>query len=268
MHSYYSIDSRAAVREMIEGSIARGLKTICFTDHKDIDYPVEEGFSYQWDFDVADYFREIKALQEEYEDQIDIRIGVEIGIQPHLGAANHAYIQTAAPFDFVIASQHIIDGQDPYYRRLFQGRKDEDVYRQALQEIQLSLDDIIDFNDFDVLGHIDYVVRYGAEQEKAYSFEKYAKELEQILKKLIAHGKGIEINTAGFKYDLPFAHPHPAILKKYKEWGGEIITIGSDAHCPEHIAYGFEKVCDILKEAGFQYYTEFKERKPYFCRLP
>ena len=84
---------------------------------------------------------------------------------------------------------------------------------------------------------------------------------------LIANGKGIEINTAGWKYGLPFAHPHQDVLKRYKELGGEIITVGSDAHRPEHVGYDFYKVGDLLKECGFKYYTEFKARKPIFRQL-
>ena len=121
--------------------------------------------------------------------------------------------------------------------------------------------------NFDVLGHIDYVVRYGKYREKEYSYEKYAYWLDEILKKIISYGKGIELNTSGLKYGLPFAHPTLEVLKRYKKLGGEILTVGSDAHRPEHLAYDFHKVNDILGEAGFEYYTEFKERKPVFCKL-
>lgn len=65
------------------------------------------------------------------------------------------------------------------------------------------------------------------------------------------------MNSAGLKYGLPFAHPHPDVLKRYRELGGEIITIGADAHKPEHIAYDFAKAEEILKSCGFKYYTEF-----------
>ena len=81
-------------------------------------------------------------------------------------------------------------------------------------------------------------------------------------------GKGIELNTAGLKYGLGFAHPHPDILKRYRQLGGEIITVGADAHKPEHIAYDFGKAADILRSCGFEYYTEFKQRRPIFLHLP
>ena len=87
------------------------------------------------------------------------------------------------------------------------------------------------------------------------------------MKLLISKGKGIEINTGGFKYGLGHPNPTEEILARYRELGGEIITIGADAHAPEHVAFDFEKIPDILKNAGFDYFTVFKKRKPEFIKL-
>ena len=119
-----------------------------------------------------------------------------------------------------------------------------------------------------MLGHIDYIVRYGKTKAATYSYKEHADIIDEILKYLIEHGKGIELNMAGFKYGLGFGHPHPDIIKRYKELGGEIITIGADGHKPEHIAYDFYRVSGILKACGFEKYTEFIERKPIFRQLP
>ena len=109
---------------------------------------------------------------------------------------------------------------------------------EVLEEM---LEDVRIYEDYDVLGHLDYVVRYGKDKEQAYSYQKYAELIDEILKNIIAKGKGLELNMAGLKYGLPFAHPHPDILKRYRELGGEIITVGADGHCPEHIAWDFDK---------------------------
>ena len=87
-----------------------------------------------------------------------------------------------------------------------------------------------------------------------------------LLKLLIENGKGIEINTAGIA-KIGFPHPHIDALKLYKELGGEIITVGSDAHKKEDIGFGFDVANDLLKQIGFRYYTLFKERKPEFIKL-
>ena len=121
--------------------------------------------------------------------------------------------------------------------------------------------------DFDVYGHLDYIVRYGPNKNKYYTYETYADVLDEILRTLIQRGKGIELNTAGFKYGLGHAHPILPVLKRYKELGGEIITLGSDGHAPEQIAWDFDKVPELLKEAGFTHFTTFQERKPIFRKL-
>ena len=110
-------------------------------------------------------------------------------------------------------------------------------------------------------------MRYGTYKEIEYSQTEFSDIIDEILKRVIELGKGIELNTAGWKYGLPFCNPHPDVLKRYRELGGEIITIGADGHKPEHIAYDFGKVNDVLKACGFKYYTEFEERKPIFKQL-
>ena len=97
---------------------------------------------------------------------------------------------------------------------------------------------------------------------------KFSDIIDEILIKLIEKGKGIEINTAGFKYGLNHPNPTEDIICRYRQLGGEIITIGADGHKPEHIAYDFHKVPEILKNAGFNYYTVFKNRKPDFIKIP
>ena len=114
---------------------------------------------------------------------------------------------------------------------------------------------------------MDYIVRYGTHGEASYSYAKYADYIDAILKYLIEHGKGLELNTGGWKYGLSFAHPHQDVLKRYKELGGEILTIGSDAHKPEHVAYDFDRVKAYLEACGFKYYTEFRNRIPKFCAI-
>ena len=260
MHSDFSGDSDTAPEEMILGAIEKGLETICFTDHYDKD---DTEWGPEGIFEPEKYFQELVPLAEKYKDKIDVRIGVELGLRPYLGAYYKDFTQKY-PFDFVIGSVHSVQGTDPAAGKLFVNRTDEEVYRLTFQE---TLEDIKNFSDFDVLGHMDYVVRYGKEQEKSYSYEKFSDEIDAVLKFLVENGKGLEMNTAGLKYGLPFAHPHPDVLKRYRELGGEIVTVGADGHKPEHIAYDFHKVSAILKGCGFQYYAEFRGRKPIFRRL-
>ena len=264
MHTKFSGDSDAPVRDMLDAAIERGLESVCITDHIDEDYPEDEDTGENiFLFDIGRYFRELEEIKKEYAGRLDIRIGVELGLQPHLGERYRTLVQSY-PFDFVIGSLHVIHGLDPYYGTIFEGRSDAEVYREAFEA---TLENLEQVTDFDVLGHIDYVVRYGRRQAQEYSYRAFADEIDQILKKIIAMGKGIEMNMGGLKYGLGFCNPHPDVIRRYRELGGEIITVGADAHRPEHVAYSFEKAGDILRDCGFRYYTEYRNRKPVFRQL-
>ncbi|MEZ3434617.1 MAG: histidinol-phosphatase HisJ family protein [Lachnospiraceae bacterium] len=260
MHCIFSSDSDAAPEGMILGAIEKGLEVICFTDHYDKD---NMDWGQEDIFNPEEYFRVLNPLREKYKERIDVRIGVEIGLQPHLAPYYGRFVKKY-PFDLVIGSVHSVKRTDIAFGTLLRAHTDEEVYRMTLEE---TLEDVRLDGSFDVLGHLDYVVRYGREKEAGYSYKKYADLIDEILRELVSRGKGLELNMAGLKYGLPFAHPHPDVLKRYKELGGEIITVGADGHKPEHIAYDFNKVSDILKEAGFLYYAEFRERQPFFKRL-
>lgn len=260
MHSQYSGDSDAPQDTMVQAAIEKNLGGICFTDHLDIDYPDEPDLFL---LDLPNYTASVLALKSQYEGRLPIRLGVELGLQPHL-AALHEDILTQYPFDFVIGSSHVVHGIDPYYPKFYNGRTEEDCYREYFESI---LENIKAFDGFDVYGHIDYVVRYGPNRNEQYSYQKYSDIIDEILSLLISKGKGIEINTGGFKYGLGHPNPTEDIIARYRELGGEIITIGADAHKPEHVAFDFDKVPKILKDAGFHYFTIFKERKPEFMKL-
>lgn len=261
VHTRFSLDSDAEPEAMVRSAAAKGLDAVCITDHEDKDY-IEEGKL--WTFDTGQYFEQMNVLKEKYCSRIRLRIGVEIGLQPHLGEYYRDYVRRN-PFDFVIGSVHLVGARDPYYREFFEGRSDVEAYEETFAE---TYEDIRSVEDFDVLGHLDYVTRYGKHKEEEYSYARFSDWIDQILKYLIGHGKGIELNTAGLKYGLPYAHPHTDVLKRYRELGGEIITVGADAHKPEHIAYDFHKVPELLESCGFRYYTEFVGRKPVFQKLP
>ena len=259
MHCGFSNDSETRPEDMVESAIAKGLSVICFTDHYDKD-------NLDWGdeaiFDVESYFQKMIELQEEYRDQIDIRIGAEIGMQPYLAEYYQNFI-AQHPFDFVISSVHSVLEHDVALD-FFQKHSDPEGYKIYFEEM---LQDVQKIKSYDVLGHLDYIVRYSNQGSKGFDLNDYMDIIEEILKQVIAHGKGIEMNMSGLKYGLGAPHPQPEIIKRYRELGGEIITVGADGHIPEHIAYDYHLADDILKSCGFKYYTEFKGRKPVFVKI-
>ena len=129
------------------------------------------------------------------------------------------------------------------------------------------LENLACFSEINVYGHIDYVVRYGPNKNREYSYGRYQDILDEILRTLITKGIGIELNTGGYHYGLGEPNPCTSVIKRYRQLGGEIITVGADAHAPEKIAYAFGKAAAILEECGFRYYTVFEGGKPYFLKL-
>lgn len=261
MHTHFSGDSDAALADMAEAALHLGLDGVCFTDHYDYDYP-EEPELFLLDFDS--YRQETAALRQIYADRLPICFGIELGLQPHL-AEHNCMVTQSYPFDFVIGSSHVVHGRDPYYPAYYEGRTESAAYREYFESI---LENLGTGADFDVYGHLDYVVRYGPNKNTAYSYEKYSDIIDEILRVLIAGGKGIEVNTGGFSNGLGHPNPTEAILARYRELGGEILTVGSDAHNPQHVGAEFARLPDILRNAGFSYYTVFEGRKPRFLPLP
>lgn len=260
LHTSFSWDSETPPRAVVEAALKAGLSILCFTDHMDTDYPYD-GDSFE--FNTDEYFTQLSVLQAEYRDRIEIRIGVELGLQPHLGDIHRSYLK-CRPFDFVIGSTHIVDRLDPYYPDFWELY---DKKQGIARYLETTMENIRHYDDFDVYGHLDYIVRYIPNGEKSFSYQNYADQVDEILKHLLAHGKGLEINTGSFRSGLTVTNPCPDVLKRYLELGGEIITLGSDAHTPEYTGSRLDYAKEVLRDCGFRYFTVFRERRPEFLPL-
>lgn len=264
LHSDFSSDSSTPMEQMIEWAIQLGLKKLCFTDHMDYDIKVVNGYAFT--FNPEKYMVKINEMKEMYREKLQILTGIELGLQPHLSEKLTKLIQNYS-FDFVIGSSHVVNRIDPYFPEYWENRTKEEGMQVYFETI---LENCKAFQGFHVYGHLDYAIRYVPGQPKVkpdYSYEDYKDLLDEVLKTLISYSKGIEVNTAGLKYGLGFPHPKTEVLLRYKELGGEIITIGSDAHRPEHLYYDFDKVSELLKSLGFKYYTTFEQGIPSYEKL-
>ena len=255
-HSTFSTDGTDKLVEMANSAVEKGLKTICFTEHNDFDYPGGEFL-----LDTEAYRNELFRVREQLSGKIEVLFGVELGLMKHLGERLREYLDGRG-FDFVIGSSHLIDGKDPYFPEYFEELGQRNGVLRYFESI---LENIGAFSDFDVYGHLDYAVRYSP--EKCYNPVDLREIIDEILRKIVSLGKGIEINSAGLRKGLSHANPHPFILKRYRELGGEIITVGSDAHNTADIAADFDLAESFLKDAGFEFYTVFRQRKPHFVKL-
>jgi len=258
-HSDFSGDSNTPMRSQIEQAIHLGMDSLCVTDHHD--YDVDSSIDFTLDPDL--YFRTMSELQEEYKGQIDLRIGIELGLQPHLTQYYSGLLKRYA-FDYVIGSTHFVNRKDAAYPDFFEGRREEEAY---LQYFKATLENVRMKDAYDTAGHMDYIVRYGPNKTTFYSYGAYQDIIDEILKTVIENGNGIELNTAGYRKGIGQPNPSKDIIKRYRQLGGEIITVGSDAHIPQDLGADFKTAKELLKHCGFSYYTEFRKRKPEFKPL-
>ena len=264
LHSSYSADSSEPMEQMVLAAIKKGLKQICFTEHMDLEYPYQENKKEnRFEFNTDSYLYEILTLKEKYESSISINFGVELGLQKDIMRQNAIYAKSH-DFDFIIASIHVCHKKDPYYPEFFEGRSEKDALTEYFQCVY---ENIRNFNSYDVLGHLDYVIRYSPNKDSNYSYQTYRDLIDTILNHLIENEKGLECNTGGLKSGLKDVHPCLDILKRYRELGGEIVTVGSDAHNAGQVGDSFDRACEVLKEAGFKYYTIFDGRMPEYLKL-
>ncbi len=267
LHSHHSGDSETPMEQQIEAAICAGLTAMCFTEHFDKDFPYAANpeispadYSY-FDLDILSYQKEFEEMKARFGSRIDLRFGVELGLQPHLNSFYRDFLAANPRLDFVIGSTHLANpqGQDPYYPRFYEGRSDTEAYREYFT---YALSCLQQCDCFDSYGHLDYVVRYGKNKDGDYHYKDFADLIDPMLQILIEKGKALEVNTAPLSKGCKDLNPCRDILKRYREMGGEMITVGSDAHTPDRIALDFDRAESALRECGFEYYVTFVGRKP------
>lgn len=264
MHSSFSGDSKAPMEDMIKQAISLGLKEICFTEHQDFDFIYNDDEPKDmFNVNTDSYLYDLIKYKEKYRSQISVSFGVELGMQAHLSRKLVAYAKNY-DFDFIIASSHLCNRKDPYFPSFYEGRPEEEAYHEYFSYIRECLKSYL---NFDVYGHLDYILRYGPTKNQNFVFAKYQEDIDAILTVLIDNEKGIEVNSSGYSHGLNNPHPCKDILMRYKALGGSILTIGSDAHKPENIAKDYDKVASLLTECGFTHYCVFKNRMPEYLKL-
>ena len=256
MHSRISFDSKEEPAKMVEAAVKAGLLEICFTDHYDFNDVYKEK---QDLFTLEDYNEAYLSLRS---DKVKIRRGVEIGLTQWNGREIADFNERFNP-DFVLGSVHYVGGFDPYCTEYWQqnglNKAFENYLLQTLRCVQAQ-------DDFDVLGHINYVCKSPNNPlKKPLYYSEYPDICDEIMKTVASNGIGLEINTSGVDRVGDFL-PSLDYIKRFRELGGEIITVGSDAHNSERVGQHINGALSIAKEV-FGYVCTFQNRKPIFHKL-
>lgn len=256
LHSNVSFDATGTPEEMLQAAAAAGLKEICFTDHLDYDpfAPIDK-----FTFDTQVYNRAYDHLTHP---TVKIRRGMEFGMLPDNADMMVQDLQRR-PFDFVIGSVHVAEGVDIYFPPFWKDKTIEQAERVYLEE---TLSCVQAHDGFDVLGHLTYISKARANPlKRTVRYEDYGELVDAIFEELIRKDKGIEVNTSGVAACGQFL-PHDVYLRRFKELGGKIVTVGSDAHAPDRVGEQCDRVCQMLKEL-FGYVCTFENRQPIFHKL-
>ena len=252
MHSQVSFDAKDSGLDMALAAAARGVKEICFTDH--IDYTPELDMV----FDTAVYNAEYEGLQVP---GLLIRRGMEFGLTPDNPDQLKKDLRRRH-FDFVLGSVHLVDGVDIYMEPYWQGKTYDEAVRHHLET---TLECVRVHEDYDVLGHLTYIAKCGANPRKELlRYSEHKAIMDEILMELVKHEKGMELNTSGIDR---CGGPLPTLdyFRRFYELGGRIVTVGSDSHDVARAGqYTHEMVAELKKIFG--YVCTFEDRRPIFHR--
>lgn len=264
-HSQYSFDGkRSSVEEAARSAVKLGLGGIAFTDHCDLYIPPAKAGLDDFipeDFDVKLQQDEIDRVQSVLDNEgkcIKILKGIEIGMYEECHDPIRSKLAENS-FDQIIASVHYIEQTDPYYGEYYDGKDWKSAYSTYLETI---FREMVWLNDFDIMGHLDYVVRYAPYPEKCIRYREFSDILDEMFRFIIQEGKALEINTKSYQ-DFHGRRPYldTELLIRYKELGGEILSLGSDSHSPDCVGTDFLKFAAILKNMGFRWSAHYEKRK-------
>ena len=260
-HSDHSPDGNHSVTFMCEKALAGGLMGLCVTDHCEIESYRQEGFALRMRQSVFS----IQKARAAFGGRLLLTAGIELG-QPLAGPETAARALAQADYDFVLGSVHLPRGGQDYYFGDYHGYTEKQTRELLAQYFQEVLE-TARWGQFDVLAHLTYPLRYIEGRDGApCDLAAHQETIDAILRTLVEKGKGLELNvrnlyredTSGYRVPCPPAD----ILRRYRELGGEIVTLGSDAHVAEYIGAGVEEGMRLLLDCGFRYFAFYKERRP------
>ncbi len=252
MHSTVSYDGHNTGVEMAQAAKAAGLREICFTDHLDYD---PRGLI-RMDFDTETYNAAYDALEVP---GLTIRRGAEFGMLRDNAHQLKKDLQRRH-FDFIIGSCHFVEDLDIYFKPFWENKTIDQAERLYLEEV---LACVQAHDDFDVLGHLTYISKAASNPtHRPVEYGRYRELVDEILITLVRKDKGMEVNTSGMGRCGVFL-PTVDYLRRFKELGGKIVTVGSDSHDQKRAGENCLEAARMVAEI-FGYVCTFADRQPVF----
>lgn len=261
VHTRFSIDAVSTVEECCAAAVERGLTELCFTDHLDLS-PADPGSGW---FDPEGYALAVSRARDT--DRLTVLLGAEVGFDRQSHPAITAYLKAhPLPFDFLLGSVHVVEGQ-LISLPFLTARTAADAYAAYFGELEAAVRAAVAERLFDVLGHFDLVKRYAPAGYGPFRLADCRDRAERVLRLAAEGGVGLEINTSGLRGPLGQTLPTLETLRRFRELGGDVVTIGSDSHQAGDVGAGAREALALAREAGFKAITTFRERRPAWVRI-
>lgn len=262
IHTCNSHDSKQTVDELCESAISKNLQGVAITDHVDMWF-CESDNTYE---NISACIAETNSAREKYADKLNIFQGIEMAEYLY-NPKNAEKIMKLADYDVILGSVHSVhyaDFTDSYSRLDFsKGAVSSDKIKGFLYEYFNKLYEMTENTDFDILTHLTCPLRYiNGKYARNIDLAEFKAEIDEILKLIIKRKISLEVNTSCLGSAFNFTMPDSDVIKQYRDLGGNMITLGSDAHSPDRIAYGFDFAVSELRRLDFEEYYTFKKRKP------
>lgn len=262
LHSAYSIDSEMSMEALCEAAIAAGLSEICLTEHTDFGAPNPLS-------DVAlrteEWLADIERMRGLYP-SLTIRAGIEVGDNPACRERIKAW-HAALPLDFLLLSLHLVDNLDPYLPEYFEGRSQDAAYRAY---VEAKLESILAWEpeEFDSMAHLGFCAKFAPypPKQRPLRYRHAPDHFDALFARLAQGGKAMEINTSGRRTMGEFI-PDRELIERFVACGGEFVTLGSDAHFPEHVGNWIDEARMLAKACGVRYAVTYERRRPIPVRL-
>lgn len=257
VHCNLSADCEEPIAAYLLRAAELGVDEFCFTDHFEYDYPDEN-----IDFSNPPLNKRLALYTAAFAADGPFKYGVEAGMcmdGDHNERMQNA-LQGETALDFILASTHVVDGIDPYFPAFFERRTRQQCFERYLRDVYGNIRRMAHFS---VVGHIDYPTKGCPLEDKLLRYEDAPDVFDAIFRLIICRGQGLELNTSLYE-KLGGARCDGAWLKRYRELGGEIITIGSDAHSAKRLCEGFANALEFIRAAGLRYICTFDKLKPIF----
>lgn len=254
VHTDCSKDAVDPAMMMCESAARLGLYSLTITDHCECNTFKSE----EYDKSIMQSYFEAKKASAVFSGRLHVYSGVELG-QPMQDKSAAEQVLNLYEFDFTLASVHNVIGKKDFFELDYSTEKTDDLLERYFDEIM----EIMEWGHFDSLAHLTYPWRYiVGEHHIPISMERWTNRIDEILKALIEKKKALEINTSGFRQKIGVSMPDLPILQRYRELGGKLVTLGSDAHRWADVGAGIERGMEVLQKAGFHHFMIYLSHQP------